>query len=152
MNRITNSAGGCPCKAGFFENAFFTCSACDSSCYTCTNISACTACVTASLRVINSSGLCSCTSNMYYNTTLNMCQGCSYKCATCQITSPSACLSCPTSSQRTFSSLSCPCNNYFYDDGSSAACKACHHSCLTCSSSLSTACLSCTTAANRYLT
>lgn len=87
---------------------------------------------------------------MFFNTTVSICQTCNYQCATCILTNPTSCLSCPASSFRTYSSFTCPCNTYYYDDGSSSICKACHHSCRTCSSSTSTTCISCTSAANRF--
>ena len=82
MNRVLSS-NSCPCKTGFWENSFVTCSACHESCYSCNDGESCSGCVTSTLKVINSSNLCDCAANKYYNTTNARCETCNYKCATC---------------------------------------------------------------------
>ena len=100
--------------------------------------------------MLNSSNLCDCAANKFFNTSTNVCETCNYKCATCTTSDPENCLTCALGSHRTFSDNKCPCDNYKWDSGSSI-CSSCHHSCLTCSSSASTGCLTCNVGAKRTI-
>ena len=75
---------------------------------------------------------------------------CHYSCNTCFGLQYYQCLTCPSSSFRTYQSSSntCPCDVNYSDNGL-ANCYTCHTSCLTCSAAGSTSCSSCDSSKNR---
>jgi hypothetical protein len=144
------SNSSCNCVDGYYEipglstnynpyiNNGAPCLACQYSCATCTNISACASCSGANNRTLNaSSGFCSCGIGHYDDGLSQACASCLYSCLTCQA-SPANCSSCP--STRTLTNSSCPCAAGKFDAGVSA-CQPCDYSCWSCSNSSS--CLTC---------
>ncbi|KAJ7863805.1 TNFR/NGFR cysteine-rich region family protein [Mycena olivaceomarginata] len=139
------SQGKCveSCPTGTFVAADkLTCTACDSSCTTCTGSS--TFCLTCASNQLASSGKCvaTCPSNTF--SASGSCLPCHADCATCTGASFNQCTSCPAArpvptNGRCLST--CPKSAFF--DPTAAACIPCDASCSSCSGAGPGQCLAC---------
>ncbi|KAJ7651463.1 insulin-like growth factor binding protein [Mycena polygramma] len=143
------SGGQCidTCPTGTFlspkDNV--TCTACDSSCSTCSgSATTCLTCPTGQLA-LNGKCVSTCPSNTF--SASGACVACHPDCTTCTGSSFTQCASCP-SSRPVLSSGRClpTCSKAQFFDTSSSACEACDASCSSCSGSGPSNCLACTSA------
>jgi len=91
----------CRCISGFFDSGAVNCTACSSTCLTCTNGSACTTCNATLFRNLTG-GVCGCQNGYYelYNADQSRtCRACSPECATCAV-APTSCTSCDAAKNR----------------------------------------------------
>ena len=91
----------CRCISRFFDSGAVNCTACSSTCLTCTNGSACTSCNATLFRNLTG-GVCACQNGYYelYNADQSRtCRPCSPECATCAV-APTSCTSCDAAKNR----------------------------------------------------
>ncbi|KAJ7750288.1 hypothetical protein B0H16DRAFT_1691637 [Mycena metata] len=135
----------CPTGTFLSPKDNITCTACDSSCSTCTGSS--TTCVTCPNNQLASNGKCvsTCPSNTF--SASGACVACHPDCATCTGSSFSQCASCP-STRPVLSSGRClpTCSKSQFFDPTSSSCQTCDASCSSCSGSGSSSCLACSSA------
>ncbi|KAJ6520275.1 insulin-like growth factor binding protein [Mycena sanguinolenta] len=140
------SGGQCidSCPTGTFLSPTdnVTCTACDSSCSTCSGSS--TFCLTCPTNQLASNGKCvsTCPPNTF--STSGACTACHPDCATCTGSSFSQCASCP-SNRPVLSGGRClpTCSKAQFFDTTSGTCLACDASCSSCSGSGPSNCLAC---------
>lgn len=138
-----------------YANATRYCQPCGIYCYTCNATSTnCTACYNSQNRVLIAGGTCSCDAvgGFYDDGTSVICPKCNYTCETCSGVGGGACLSCTSTSFRTFNLNSCVCNPGRYDSGAET-CSACNYACgsASCNGSNINNCLTCNSTAHRYI-
>ncbi|KAF9009557.1 insulin-like growth factor binding protein [Cyathus striatus] len=137
------------CPSGTFVDPKdnMTCTACDSSCSTCSGSATfCLTCASSS-QVATPSGQCAstCPSNSFTPSSSKTCQSCHPDCASCSGPGFNQCSTCPSdrpvlSNGRCMPAASCGKGQYF---DSTAGCKSCDSSCASCSGSSANQCLSC---------
>ncbi|KAM3140819.1 hypothetical protein pb186bvf_007046 [Paramecium bursaria] len=179
INNLVNGCITCPNQAfRQYQGASYTCSCqtyyvdqggsvcapnftCNYSCETCdpTNTNYCYTCFATSNRIL-SNNKCPCQSGyIEYQQYLNCLQilnlSCHYSCLTCINNSDNGCVSCSSSSHRSYQqqTWTCPCDQYYVEDGVSM-CKqnyACDYTCGTCNPLNSSQCITCPNNSNRIL-
>ncbi|KAF7338781.1 Growth factor receptor domain-containing protein [Mycena sanguinolenta] len=132
------------CPSGQFVSPQdnLTCTACDSSCETCTGSS--TFCLTCASNQLASSGKCvsTCPSNTF--SSAGSCLPCSADCSTCSGASFNQCTSCPASRPVLTNGRCLPtCSKTQFFDPTSSSCIACDPSCSSCSGAGPSQCLAC---------
>ncbi|KAF7348623.1 Extracellular matrix protein FRAS1 [Mycena venus] len=132
------------CPSGTFVSPQdnLTCTACDSSCTTCTGSS--TFCLTCASNQLASSGKCvaTCPSNTFSSS--GSCLTCHPDCSTCSGASFNQCTSCPPSRPVLTNGRCLPtCSKTQFFDPTSSTCLPCDASCSSCSGSGPSQCLAC---------
>jgi proprotein convertase subtilisin/kexin type 5 len=121
----------CSCPAGKFFDGTNSCVDCEVECAVCTGLAACTQCKDTTTGFMTaSSGVCSCVTGYYFNTSTNLCTACGQGCASCD-----SATSCTCMANATHQTGTCDCNSEFYWEGS--FCETCGMSgCLECTNSI----------------
>lgn len=133
----------------FYLDSSFICQSCHTSCATCTTLSACLTCPSAT-QIINSvTGKCECPPPKSWDTSTSSCIACDYTCTTCSLATTN-CTSCDLANFRNKVSTSCPCMLGYYDNNI-ALCVACDYTCMSCNAAGGTACMTCDSSKNRKL-
>lgn len=114
-----NCTDTCNNWIGQYANASRFCQPCGIFCYMCSQTADnCTACYSIQNRVlVNNTCLCDANGGFYDDGSSINCSKCDYTCASCSGPGGGACLTCSSSSYRTFNSNSCVCNVGYYDSG-----------------------------------
>ncbi|KAJ7245392.1 insulin-like growth factor binding protein [Mycena haematopus] len=141
---LSNGQCVASCPSGQFVSPQdnLTCTACDSSCTTCTGSS--TFCLTCASNQLASSGKCvpTCPANTFSST--GSCLPCHADCATCSGASFTQCASCPASRPVLTNGRCLPtCSKTQFFDPTSETCIACDASCSSCSGAGPSQCLAC---------
>ena len=103
-----------------YFNATRYCQPCGIYCFNCVSAADnCTACYANQNRVLIAGGVCACdiAGGYYDDNTSVVCPKCYYSCETCSGPDGGLCLTCASSSYRTFNSGSCVCNAGHFDNG-----------------------------------
>ncbi|KAF7347454.1 Extracellular matrix protein FRAS1 [Mycena venus] len=135
----------CPTGTFLSPKDNVTCTACDSSCSTCSgSATSCLTCPTGQLA-LNGKCVSTCPSNTF--SASGVCLACHPDCATCNGPSFTQCASCP-SNRPVLSSGRClpTCSKAQFFDAASGACQPCDGSCSSCSGSGPSNCLACSSA------
>ncbi|KAJ6532610.1 hypothetical protein B0H19DRAFT_1188013 [Mycena capillaripes] len=135
----------CPTGTFLSPKDNVTCTACDSSCSTCSgSATSCLTCPTGQLA-LNGKCVNTCPSNTF--SASGACLACHTDCATCSGPSFTQCASCP-SNRPVLSSGRClpTCSKAQFFDIASGTCQPCNGSCSSCSGSGPTNCLACSSA------
>ncbi|KAJ7669429.1 TNFR/NGFR cysteine-rich region family protein [Mycena polygramma] len=141
---LSNGKCVASCPSGTFVSPQdnLTCTACDSSCTTCTGSA--TFCLTCASNQLVASGKCvaTCPSNTFSSS--GSCLNCHPDCASCSGASFNQCSSCPSSRPVLTNGRCLPtCSKTQFFDATSSSCLPCDASCSSCSGSGPSQCLAC---------
>ncbi|KAJ7889227.1 TNFR/NGFR cysteine-rich region family protein [Mycena leptocephala] len=144
---LSNGKCVASCPSGTFVSPQdnLTCTACDSSCTTCTGSA--TFCLTCASNQLAASGKCvaTCPANTFSST--GSCLTCHPDCSTCSGASFNQCTSCPSSRPVLTNGRCLPtCSKTQFFDPTSSTCLPCDSSCSSCSGSGPSQCLACSSA------
>lgn len=130
----------CACDSGYFPDTdIINCSACHSSCFTCTGPGD-TECSVCYPNAMENGGTCACSPMYFPSPNVAKCQACHYTCLACTGTSLIDCTSCfPDATPQS----ACICDSHYYPNPASNNCSICAEICTTCDSGSTNNCLSC---------
>lgn len=145
FRQLNTSTGRCQPLQSYFESLVTVADSCLPSCFACTSLTNCSACVSG--YFMRSDRLCYsyCLSGMFGNNSTSTCDPCPAGCLTCE--SPTFCTSCdPGLFIRADNLCYSTCLPRFYGNSQTTRCEPCPYDCWTCNST--GGCLTCNSSAD----